>query len=134
MPQEHYELLNMPYPGLPMVGQGNRAGRIRSLLLGAHDSQGGLIYVGHVGTGFSQTVLADLQRELETLGRPARMQRQVAHAKPLPGEGFASWSRVAKGSRKAMVTGRSCIRTSFRNRVESPGDTSPRRVESGRGP
>lgn len=52
------------------VGQGNRAGRIGPLLLGAHDEQGRLAYVGHVGTGFSQTVLADLQRQLEKLGRP----------------------------------------------------------------
>ncbi|SMD17863.1 non-homologous end-joining DNA ligase [Lentzea albidocapillata] len=52
------------------VGQGNRAGRLGSLLLGAHDGQGGLAYVGHVGTGFSRTVLADLQRELERLERP----------------------------------------------------------------
>lgn len=28
------------------------------------------MYVDHVGTGFSQTVLADLQRQLEKLGRP----------------------------------------------------------------
>ncbi|RDI18431.1 non-homologous end-joining DNA ligase [Lentzea flaviverrucosa] len=52
------------------VGQGNRAGRLGSLLLGAHDGRGGLVYVGHVGTGFSRTVLADLQRELERLERP----------------------------------------------------------------
>lgn len=52
------------------VGQGNRAGRIGSLLLGAHDAQGRLVYVGHVGTGFSQEVLADLQRQLERRARP----------------------------------------------------------------
>jgi len=52
------------------VGQGNRAGRIGSLLLGAHDGRGGLVYVGHVGTGFSQTVLVDLQRDLERRARP----------------------------------------------------------------
>lgn len=52
------------------AGQGNRAGKVGSLLLGAHDEQGRLVYVGHVGTGFSQTVLADLLRQLERLGRP----------------------------------------------------------------
>ncbi|MDX3659911.1 non-homologous end-joining DNA ligase [Streptomyces sp. ID05-26A] len=52
------------------AGQGNRAGKVGSLLLGAHDGQGRLVYVGHVGTGFSQTVLADLLRQLERLGRP----------------------------------------------------------------
>ncbi|HUQ59473.1 non-homologous end-joining DNA ligase [Lentzea sp.] len=52
------------------AGQGNRAGRIGSLLLGAHDGEGRLVYVGHVGTGFSQKVLADLQRQLERRSRP----------------------------------------------------------------
>ncbi|GGM88961.1 hypothetical protein GCM10011609_27210 [Lentzea pudingi] len=52
------------------AGQGNRAGRIGSLLLGAHDEQGRLVYVGHVGTGFSREVLADLQRDLERRARP----------------------------------------------------------------
>ncbi|MGZ3146330.1 non-homologous end-joining DNA ligase [Lentzea chajnantorensis] len=65
------------------VGQGNRAGRIGSLLLGAHDERGDLVYVGHVGTGFSQAVLADLQRELERRERstspfPAGVPREHA--------------------------------------------------------
>ncbi|MFD9701306.1 non-homologous end-joining DNA ligase [Lentzea sp. NPDC059081] len=52
------------------IGQGNRAGRIGSLLLGALDASGRLVYVGHVGTGFSQDMLADLQRQLERRARP----------------------------------------------------------------
>ncbi|KOV83506.1 DNA polymerase [Nocardia sp. NRRL S-836] len=52
------------------AGQGNRAGRIGSLLLGAHDEQGRLVYVGHVGTGFGRDALADLQRRLERQERP----------------------------------------------------------------
>ncbi|WP_090045706.1 non-homologous end-joining DNA ligase [Lentzea fradiae] len=51
------------------VGQGNRAGRIGSLLLGAYDGEGRLVYVGHVGTGFSREALADLQRSLTRLAR-----------------------------------------------------------------
>ncbi|USX53556.1 non-homologous end-joining DNA ligase [Lentzea sp. HUAS12] len=51
------------------AGQGNRAGKIGSLLLGAHDEQGRLVYVGHVGTGFSQVVLAELQGRLTRLER-----------------------------------------------------------------
>lgn len=51
------------------AGQGNRAGRIGSLLLGAHDGAGRLVYIGHVGTGFSREVLADLQRSLDRLAR-----------------------------------------------------------------
>ncbi len=52
------------------AGQGNRSGRIGSLLLGAHDDEGRLVYVGHVGTGFSREVLADLQQALERRERP----------------------------------------------------------------
>ncbi|MGI5507399.1 non-homologous end-joining DNA ligase [Lentzea sp. CA-135723] len=51
------------------AGQGNRAGTIGSLLLGAHDDQDRLVYVGHVGTGFSRNVLVDLQRRLERTSR-----------------------------------------------------------------
>ena len=47
-------------------GQGRRAGTIGSLLLGVPDG-GQLRYAGHVGTGFSQAVLADLARRLRTL-------------------------------------------------------------------
>ncbi|HET7325953.1 MAG TPA: non-homologous end-joining DNA ligase [Nocardioidaceae bacterium] len=55
-------------------GEGRRAGTIGSLLLGAYDTahdqgrgQDGLRYVGHVGTGFSADVLADLQKRLRPL-------------------------------------------------------------------
>lgn len=45
-------------------GQGRRAGGIGSLLVGVPDDEGRLVYVGHVGTGFSARVLADLGRTL----------------------------------------------------------------------
>jgi bifunctional non-homologous end joining protein LigD len=50
-------------------GQGNRAGLVGSLLVGVHSADG-LVYAGHVGTGFSDPVLRMLTRRLEALGRP----------------------------------------------------------------
>jgi bifunctional non-homologous end joining protein LigD len=50
-------------------GAGGRAGQIGSLLLGMQGPDG-LEYVGHVGTGFTATTLADLGRRLEPLRRP----------------------------------------------------------------
>ena len=43
-------------------GQGRRTGTIGSLLVGVPDDEGRLVYVGHVGTGFSDQDLRDLQR------------------------------------------------------------------------
>jgi bifunctional non-homologous end joining protein LigD len=48
-------------------GEGRRRDRIGSLLLGAHDDRGQLLYLGHVGTGFSDAELARLQRLLTEL-------------------------------------------------------------------
>jgi len=45
-------------------GQGRRAGGIGSLLVGVPDDEGRLVYVGHVGTGFSGQDLRDLERVL----------------------------------------------------------------------
>jgi bifunctional non-homologous end joining protein LigD len=50
-------------------GAGRRAGMIGSLLLGAYDA-GRLLFVGHVGTGFSQATLAALGELLRPLERP----------------------------------------------------------------
>ncbi|SFB41094.1 bifunctional non-homologous end joining protein LigD [Amycolatopsis marina] len=50
-------------------GEGRRNGMIGSLLLGAHDHDGQLVYIGHVGTGFTERALEDLQRRLEPLHR-----------------------------------------------------------------
>ncbi|WP_447002642.1 non-homologous end-joining DNA ligase [Saccharothrix isguenensis] len=49
-------------------GQGRRSGTVGSLLLGAYDEPG-LIYVGHVGTGFTDEALVDVQRRLAGLRR-----------------------------------------------------------------
>ena len=49
-------------------GEGRRAGGIGSLLLGVRRDDG-LVYAGHVGTGFTQEMLADLARLLRPLER-----------------------------------------------------------------
>jgi bifunctional non-homologous end joining protein LigD len=49
-------------------GTGRREGTIGSLLLGIPDGDG-LAYIGHVGTGFTDAVLADLERRLRPLRR-----------------------------------------------------------------
>jgi bifunctional non-homologous end joining protein LigD len=43
-------------------GQGRRAGGVGSLLVGVPDDEGQLVYVGHVGTGFSDADLRLLER------------------------------------------------------------------------
>ncbi len=50
-------------------GKGNRLGRIGSLLVGVH-GPGGLLYCGHVGTGFSVATLGMLGDKLRPLRRP----------------------------------------------------------------
>ncbi|WP_346618832.1 non-homologous end-joining DNA ligase [Blastococcus montanus] len=42
-------------------GAGRRAGTIGSLLFGVHDDDGRLVYAGHVGTGFTDRALRELQ-------------------------------------------------------------------------
>jgi bifunctional non-homologous end joining protein LigD len=42
-------------------GAGRREGLIGSLLFGVHDDEGRLVYAGHVGTGFTEQALRDLQ-------------------------------------------------------------------------
>ncbi|HWD04339.1 MAG TPA: non-homologous end-joining DNA ligase [Amycolatopsis sp.] len=52
-------------------GQGRRDGTIGALLLGAHDPEtGDLVYLGDVGTGFTEQMLLDLQETLAPLERP----------------------------------------------------------------
>jgi bifunctional non-homologous end joining protein LigD len=50
-------------------GKGRREGGVGSLLLGVYEG-GGLRFVGHVGTGFSDLDLADLHKQLLVLERP----------------------------------------------------------------
>jgi bifunctional non-homologous end joining protein LigD len=65
-------------------GQGNRTGQVGSLLIGVHD-ESGLIYAGHVGTGFSdQTLrlLGDKLRPLRRAGSPFDGPVPPEHARP----------------------------------------------------
>jgi bifunctional non-homologous end joining protein LigD len=49
-------------------GAGGRSGKLGSLLLGVHSDQG-LVYVGHVGTGFTELTLRQLADLLAPLAR-----------------------------------------------------------------
>jgi len=68
-------------------GGGRREGGIGSLLLGVPDDDGRLIFAGHVGTGFTDRMLADLGSQLRTAERPTppfadevpRMHAKDAH-------------------------------------------------------
>ncbi len=62
-------------------GEGRREGTLGALLLGAHDSDGRLRYIGDVGTGFSDKVLDDLHVRLAPLARktpPFEVPREKA--------------------------------------------------------
>lgn len=50
-------------------GEGRRAGMLGALLLGAYDDEGKLVYIGHVGTGFSDAALRDMRARLRPLRR-----------------------------------------------------------------
>ncbi|MER6798982.1 non-homologous end-joining DNA ligase, partial [Amycolatopsis mediterranei] len=51
-------------------GQNSFTGTLGGLLLGAHDpATGDLVYIGDVGTGFSQATRADLRAQLEAMER-----------------------------------------------------------------
>ncbi|HUB22208.1 MAG TPA: non-homologous end-joining DNA ligase [Streptosporangiaceae bacterium] len=50
-------------------GQGNRTGQVGSLLIGVNDASG-LVYAGHVGTGFTDETLRLLGDKLRPLRRP----------------------------------------------------------------
>jgi bifunctional non-homologous end joining protein LigD len=65
-------------------GKGNRAGQVGSLLIGVNDSSG-LIYAGHVGTGFSADtlrMLGDKLKPLRRAGSPFDGPVPPEHARP----------------------------------------------------
>ncbi len=68
-------------------GAGGRAGRIGSLLLGVQ-GEGGLEYAGHVGTGFTEAILAWLGEQLAPL---QRTDSPFATAVPRPHAKDAIW-------------------------------------------
>lgn len=82
-------------------GDRGRAGQIGALLIGVYDDDGNLQPAGKVGTGFTQAVLADLQRRLRALAvdespfaRPIPEQRVAHFVRPeLVAEvGFGEWT------------------------------------------
>jgi bifunctional non-homologous end joining protein LigD len=48
-------------------GRGRRDGGIGALLLGVHDTGGELVYIGKVGTGFSDAILRDLESRISQI-------------------------------------------------------------------
>jgi bifunctional non-homologous end joining protein LigD len=53
------------------TGAGRRADTLGALLLGAYDDEGALVYLGDVGTGFTDDALDHLRDVLAPLARPA---------------------------------------------------------------
>ncbi|WP_245601747.1 non-homologous end-joining DNA ligase [Hamadaea tsunoensis] len=76
------------------LGEGRRAGTIGALLLGAYDEDDQLIFLGHVGTGFTDKVLDDLYARLTTLETSAS-----PYAGPVPRE----YARKAHWTRPELV-------------------------------
>ena len=85
------------------AGQGRREGGVGSLLLGVYDDDG-LRYIGHVGTGFTDTALDDLHKMLAPLERrtspyadevPREYARRAHWVEPwLAGEvAFSRWTK-----------------------------------------
>lgn len=82
-------------------GEGRRSGTIGALLVGIREDDG-LRYVGKVGTGFTDALLRDLQKQLAPLARatspfgevPAKDARDATWCEPvLVGEvGFSGWT------------------------------------------
>lgn len=75
-------------------GTGGRAATFGSLLLGAHDQAGHLVYIGRVGAGMSDAVLRDLRRRLDALAVATS-----PFAAPVPRE----HARAARWVRPALV-------------------------------
>ena len=85
-------------------GTGRRDGRSRSLLLGVNSAGSGLVFAGKVGTGFTQQMLAEVERTLRPLARetspfatavPRDVARDAHWVEPkLVGEVmFSEWTR-----------------------------------------
>lgn len=86
------------------AGQGRRANRIGSLLLGLPDGSGRLEYVGQVGTGFTEQILSDLAGRLDPIKSqtspfsnqvPSKYARSATWVEPvLVGEvTFGEWTK-----------------------------------------
>jgi bifunctional non-homologous end joining protein LigD len=87
-------------------GKGNRTGQVGSLLIGVHDDSG-LIYAGHVGTGFTDETLRMLGERLRPLRRadspfdgpvPPEHARPAVWVEPelVVQVGFDRWTRAGR--------------------------------------
>lgn len=73
-------------------GSGRREGMIGSLLLGAHNQHGDLVYAGQVGTGLTDAMLHDLHARLAPLARP---DQPLAEPVPREHTRHAQWVEPA---------------------------------------
>ena len=76
------------------AGEGRRAGSIGSLLLGIPSDEGGLEYVGQVGTGFSEEALRELRQELGS---------RILEASPFANKVPTNYARKATWVRPDLV-------------------------------
>ncbi len=82
-------------------GKGSRSGGIGSLLLAVPDDSGELRYAGRVGTGFSDSELADIERRLR------KLQRKTPAADDVPTEDQAdAWWVTPKLVAEISLAGR----------------------------
>ena len=86
-------------------GKGNRTGQVGSLLIGVNDSSG-LIYAGHVGTGFSVETLRMLGQRLEPLRRPDSPYRGPGAARACPDRGVGRATAGDRGDLRQVDQGR----------------------------
>nr|WP_225955276.1 hypothetical protein [Kibdelosporangium phytohabitans] len=73
-------------------GQNRLAGTLGGLLLGAQDPDtGNLVYIGDVGTGFSERERTDLQAGLHSIERARIRSRSRRRATTCAGHGQSEW-------------------------------------------
>jgi len=85
-----------------LPGKGARSASIGSLALGYYDEEGGLKYAGNVGTGFTEQMLAEVQRLLEPLridtspfdGRQPPKQTVFVQPELVAEVEFGEWTRT----------------------------------------
>jgi bifunctional non-homologous end joining protein LigD len=117
--------------------QGSRTG-FGSLLLGVHDADGTLRYVGNVGTGFSQTLLAQLHDTLQKLRapkspfeNPKAIGKRAHWVKPrlLAEVSFAEWTQDRR-IRHAVFKGLRSDKPAQAIRQEKPAHAGAVRVSN----
>ena len=85
-------------------GKGNRTGQVGSLLIGVNDPSG-LIYAGHVGTGFSVKTLRMLGQRLEPLASSGLPVRRPGAARAYPHRGVGRATAGDRGDLRQVDQG-----------------------------